>query len=75
MKIDSVCVYTNLPPGGPYRGFGYSEFVFGLESHMNEVAKKLRIDPVAFRRKNAIRDGDTLAYGAADEPQRPDRSH
>ena len=26
VKIDSVCVYTNLPPGGPYRGFGYSEF-------------------------------------------------
>lgn len=68
VKIDSVCVYTNLPPGGPYRGFGYSEFVFGLESHMNEVAKKLKIDAVAFRRKNAIRPGDTLAYGAAMNP-------
>jgi carbon-monoxide dehydrogenase large subunit len=65
VKIDSVCVYTNLPPGGPYRGFGYSEFIFGLESHINEVAKRLHIDPVAFRRLNAIRPGDTLAYGAA----------
>ncbi len=54
--IDSVCVYTNLPPGGPYRGFGYSEFLFGLESHINEVSKKLGIDPVEFRRKNAIRE-------------------
>ena len=68
VKIDSVCVYTNLPPGGPYRGFGYSEFVFGLESHMNEVAKKLGIDAVALRRKNAICPGDTLAYGAAMNP-------
>jgi CO/xanthine dehydrogenase Mo-binding subunit len=68
VKIDSVCVYTNLPPGGPYRGFGYSEFVFGLESHMNEVAKKLKIDAVALRRKNAICPGDTLAYGAAMNP-------
>ncbi len=68
VKIDSVCVYTNLPPGGPYRGFGYSEFIFGLESHMNEVAKKLKIDAVAFRRKNAICPGDTLAYGAAMNP-------
>jgi CO/xanthine dehydrogenase Mo-binding subunit len=68
VKIDSVCVYTNLPPGGPYRGFGYSEFVFGLESHLNEVAKKLKIDAVAFRRRNAIRPGDTLAYGAAMNP-------
>jgi len=63
VSIDSVCVYTNLPPGGPYRGFGYSEFLFGLESHMNEIAKKMHIDPVELRRKNAIREGDTLNYG------------
>lgn len=64
VKIDSVCVYTNLPPGGPYRGFGYSEFIFGLESHINEIAKALNIDPVELRKKNAIRGGDTLAYGS-----------
>jgi len=40
--IDSICVYTNLPPGGPYRGFGYSEFFFGLESHVNRLAKKVK---------------------------------
>ncbi|MBT3236598.1 MAG: xanthine dehydrogenase family protein molybdopterin-binding subunit [Bdellovibrionales bacterium] len=64
VKIDSVCVYTNLPPGGPYRGFGYSEFIFGLESHFNQIAKQLGMDQVEFRRKNAIRAGDQLAYGA-----------
>jgi CO/xanthine dehydrogenase Mo-binding subunit len=68
VKIDSVCIYTNLPPGGPYRGFGYSEFLFGLESHIDEVAKKLHIDPVEFRRINAIRQGDKLAYGAPMNP-------
>ncbi|MBI5209440.1 MAG: xanthine dehydrogenase family protein molybdopterin-binding subunit [Elusimicrobia bacterium] len=68
LNIDSVCVYTNLPPGGPYRGFGYSEFMFGLESHMTRMAKKLGLDPVAFRRKNAIREGDALAYGAPMNP-------
>jgi len=52
----------------PYRGFGYSEFIFGLESHFNEIAKKLNIDPVEFRRKNAIREGDTLAYGGKMNP-------
>lgn len=66
--IDSVCVYTNLPPGGPYRGFGYSEFLFGLESHFNEIAKKLHMDPVEFRRKNAICEGDTLNYGGKMNP-------
>jgi carbon-monoxide dehydrogenase large subunit len=68
VNIDSVCVYTNLPPGGPYRGFGYSEFHFGLESHMTRLAQQLRMDPVVFRRKNAIREGDTLAYGAKMNP-------
>jgi carbon-monoxide dehydrogenase large subunit len=68
VKIDSVCVYTNLPPGGPYRGFGYSEFHFGLESHMTRMAHKLGMDPVEFRKKNAIREGDTLAYGAKMNP-------
>jgi CO/xanthine dehydrogenase Mo-binding subunit len=68
IKIDSVCIYTNLPPGGPYRGFGYSEFLFGLESHINEVSKKLSIDPVEFRRRNAIREGDKLAYGSKMNP-------
>src|SRR5664280_2458443 len=68
VKIDSYCVYTNLPPGGPYRGFGYSEFLFGLESHINEISKNLNIDPVDFRRKNAIREGDILNYGGKMNP-------
>jgi len=68
IKIDSVCIYTNLPPGGPYRGFGYSEFLFGLESHINEVSKKIGLDPVEFRRRNAIREGDKLAYGSKMNP-------
>jgi CO/xanthine dehydrogenase Mo-binding subunit len=68
VKIDSVCVYTNLPPGGPYRGFGYSEFLFGLESHLNETAKRLGIDPVEFRRRNAIKEGDSLTYGGHMNP-------
>ncbi|OGR59096.1 MAG: dehydrogenase [Elusimicrobia bacterium GWA2_69_24] len=68
VKIDSVCVYTNLPPGGPYRGFGYSEFGFGLESHINRMAAELKIDPVDFRRRNAIKGGDTLCYGAHMNP-------
>ncbi|MBF0299169.1 MAG: xanthine dehydrogenase family protein molybdopterin-binding subunit [Oligoflexia bacterium] len=68
LKIDSFCVYTNLPPGGPYRGFGYSEFLFGLESHMNEVAMRIGIDPVEFRRINAISEGDELSYGGKMNP-------
>ena len=68
VKIDSICTYTNLPPGGPYRGFGYSEFHFGLESHMTRMAKKLGMDPVAFRKKNSIAVGITLGDGSKMNP-------
>jgi carbon-monoxide dehydrogenase large subunit len=65
---DSLCMYTNLPPGGPYRGFGYSEFHFGLESHMDRIAEAIGMDPVDFRRKNAIVEGDELSYGGHMNP-------
>jgi CO/xanthine dehydrogenase Mo-binding subunit len=68
ISIDSVCLYTNLPPCGAYRGFGYSEFMFGLESHITRLAAELEIDPVALRRKNAIVEGDILAYGVPMNP-------
>ncbi len=68
VKIDSLCIYTNLPPGGPYRGFGHSEFHFGLESHITRIAKDIGMDAVAFRKKNAIREGDILAYGSKMNP-------
>lgn len=68
VRIDSVCVYTNLPPSGAYRGFGYSEILFGLESHMDRLAGKLGMDPVEFRKINAIREGDALPYGGEMNP-------
>jgi len=68
VSIDSVCVYTNLPPGGAYRGFGYSEMLFGLESHMTQIAHKLGMDEVKFRLKNAIKEGDKTAYGVEMNP-------
>lgn len=68
VKIDSLCIYTNLPPGGPYRGFGYSEFHFGLESHVTRIAKKIGMGSVEFRKRNAIEEGDTLPYGAKMNP-------
>ncbi len=63
VHIDSYAIYTNRPPCGAYRGFGYSEFHFGLESHIDRVAKALGMDPVEFRKINAIKKGDPVAYG------------
>lgn len=64
VKIDSLCIYTNLPAAGPYRGFGYSEMLFGVESHFNRIADKLGMGQLEFRKKNGIRKGDSLTYGS-----------
>lgn len=51
-------VYTNLPVGGAYRGYGATQGYFALETAMDEAAERLGLDPVAFRRRNAIRAGE-----------------
>ncbi|MCG8572708.1 MAG: xanthine dehydrogenase family protein molybdopterin-binding subunit [Spirochaetes bacterium] len=68
VHIDSRAIYTNNPPCAAYRGFGYSEFHFGLESHIDRVAKHLKIDPVEMRKINAIQEGQGVAY---DVPMNP----
>jgi CO/xanthine dehydrogenase Mo-binding subunit len=62
-RIDSVYVYTNNLPGGFMRAPGEPEGVFAIESHMDEIARRLGMDPVAFRLKNLIVEGDETAFG------------
>ncbi len=51
-------VYTNLPPAGAFRGYGVPQGFFALESHIDEVARRLRMDPLALRLQNCLREGD-----------------
>ncbi len=39
------------------RGYGIPQVKFGLESHMENIARELRIDPVEFRLKNLNKEG------------------
>ncbi|MDY0001006.1 MAG: molybdopterin-dependent oxidoreductase [Polyangia bacterium] len=52
-------VYTNLPVGGAYRGYGATQAAFALESAIDEAAAKLGLCPLEVRRKNHIGPGDT----------------
>jgi CO/xanthine dehydrogenase Mo-binding subunit len=63
VKADSICVYTNHPVGGPYRGFGMSEIHFAIEQNLDIVAHKIGMDPAEFRRKNALKDGSATVTG------------
>ncbi len=57
-RFSAHTAYTNLPISGAMRGYGGTQGYFALESHMDEVAIRLGLDPIAFRLKNAIRKGD-----------------
>ena len=62
-KVDVYGVYTNNVPGAAFRGFGAPQALFMAESQMNKLAEQLGIDPVEFRLKNALRDGDLMSFG------------
>lgn len=53
-------VYTNMVPGGGFRGYGASQTTFAIECAIDDLARKLDIDPMAMRRKNVVRPGDNI---------------
>jgi CO/xanthine dehydrogenase Mo-binding subunit len=53
-------VYTNMIPGGGFRGYGASQTTFAIECAMDELAKLIGADPVEIRRKNVVRPGDNV---------------
>ena len=61
--IESTHVYTNVVPGGHMRAPGYPQAIFARESHMDEIARQVGIDPLAFRLKNLVDEGDETAAG------------
>lgn len=64
VTVDSAAVVTNNVPGGAFRGFGSPQALFIAETQMNKLADALGMDPVALRRKNALRDGSITVNGS-----------
>jgi xanthine dehydrogenase molybdenum-binding subunit len=64
VRIDCHAAHTNNIPAGAFRGFGVTQSCFAIESALDELAEKLGIDPVALRRKNALRVGSATNTGA-----------
>ncbi len=57
LKADAYTVYTNISTGGAMRGYGIPEMAFACESHMDDIARELGIDPIALRQKNQMQLG------------------
>jgi CO/xanthine dehydrogenase Mo-binding subunit len=56
-------VYTNKLRFGAFRGFGNPQVSFAGEQQIDEIARKLNIDPIDMRRRNMLRDGDGWFVG------------
>ncbi len=63
VREDVIGVYTNNVPTAAFRGFGAPQAIWMAELQMDKLAEKLGLDPVEFRHRNALRDGDTLNVG------------
>lgn len=59
-KVDAHSVYTNTVPAGAFRGYGLSQMVFAIESTVDELARRLGLDPLEMRRRNVVLEGEPM---------------
>lgn len=63
-KVDAVrfhghVVYTNHVSAGAFRGYGAIQGNYALESSIDILCHKLGMDPIVFRQKNMMKEGET----------------
>jgi CO/xanthine dehydrogenase Mo-binding subunit len=59
IKWVADAVYTNLLPGGAFRGYGVTHAAFVMGVMMDEMAEAIGMDPVNFWKMNTIKEGET----------------
>jgi len=62
-EIDGYDVVTNTQKMQSYRAPGQPPATFAVEGVIDELAEKLGIDPMEFRLRNAVREGDRMPNG------------
>ncbi len=63
LRVEAYVVYTNKTMSGAMRGFGAPQVCFGYESHMDDIAQALGIDPLEIRLRNAFVEGSVSPTG------------
>ena len=62
-RAEARAIHTNCPPSGAFRGFGVPQGAIAQESLFDELAEALNIDPLEFRIRNALGNGDETVCG------------
>ncbi|HKA53781.1 MAG TPA: xanthine dehydrogenase family protein molybdopterin-binding subunit, partial [Candidatus Binatia bacterium] len=63
IEIEALRVYTNTVPAGHMRAPGAPQTVFAVESHMDMIAHELGLDPLEFRLRHVLTEGDPSPLG------------
>ncbi|MDR5695859.1 MAG: xanthine dehydrogenase family protein molybdopterin-binding subunit [Armatimonadota bacterium] len=63
LEIEGFEVLTHKAPVGAYRGPGAVQATFAIESLVDAVARALDLDPVEFRLRNIVQEGDPMPNG------------
>jgi CO/xanthine dehydrogenase Mo-binding subunit len=61
--VRAKAMATNVAPHGAFRGFGAPQSLFGLERHMDKIARVVGLSPEELRRRNFLTTGDRTATG------------
>ncbi len=62
-RVCADCVYTNTSPAGSYRAFGAVHVQWAGEQQVDQIARRVGIDPLEMRRRNLLRPGELVRPG------------
>ena len=63
IDVETFCAYTNHVPCTQTRTPGSPQIAFAFESQVDIIAKEMDIEPLEFRRRNILHDGDASPMG------------
>ncbi|MDR1956764.1 MAG: molybdopterin-dependent oxidoreductase [Treponema sp.] len=63
VKLEGTAFTTNIPPQGPFSGFGLSQGFFAIERQVSRIADALQQDPAAWRKQHLFPKHSSLAIG------------
>ncbi|MFG2255876.1 molybdopterin-dependent oxidoreductase [Streptomyces mirabilis] len=66
-KVDAFSVYTHTVPAGAFRGYGLGQVMFAVESALDELARRVGLDPLEFKAKNIIGPGEPMITAGGEE--------
>lgn len=65
IRFHTDVVYTNHTPAGAFRGYGVPQGFWPVDRQMEYIARELKMDPIEFRLKNAIRSGELHPFSTS----------